>query len=127
MNQRPTNPAWTARGTAGYKSQAQVSEHLVRPFKTKTCMRRGAFLQRVPSSPKWSDAGTMRRVKCETEVPSSLVTPRLLVALSLRSARKQWDGTNLYAVICAPHRCLRTAAWEGRGCGIVGCNNAHML
>ena len=32
MNQRPTNPAWMARGTAGYESQAQVSEHLVRPF-----------------------------------------------------------------------------------------------
>ena len=39
MNQQPTNPVWTAHGTAGYESQAQVSEHLIRPFKTKTCLR----------------------------------------------------------------------------------------
>ena len=45
MSQRPTNPVWTARGTAGDKSQAQVFEHLVRPLKTKTCLRLGAFLQ----------------------------------------------------------------------------------
>ena len=31
MNQQPTNPVWMARGTAGDESQAEVSEHPVRP------------------------------------------------------------------------------------------------